>query len=1240
MLLIPLREWIVCTSSSSNDRLDDKTSTDSYLRSALQIARSLVDQFVEDNNNTNNYTVGKQRGIVSSRPQLPPQLLSTPDNDWINHVVVHCEVDAQCGELEPLPTEATSSNPQELQDILNSFLNDDDQFSFNVGVLEESSTHNEISYHNVARAEILPSANTTTNNVVDETQVIYSLGIIFFELFSGGERSIINDQSSSPLDFAGKLSISNGGGDGVGDDSIPTGQDDFIPPPAKRPSSSNIPIARSIERLKLKGLPDSLCNLIINMIDAKNGDLSGNEAYRTVSDVRTDLQLMLDKPDRFLREIDIEKLLVNGLPMNEAVFDRETEFSTLHDSYTRSIDGVIECVVIVGASGTGKTVLANRLGNFVSATGALFLTGKFDQLQQATPFSALASAFNEYCNQMSHGGRLSILHQIASKIKSLLGDDTRHLTNVIPNLGIILGEDGKQEEGLDCANAQARIQHLLCLFVDLISSSSGVPIVIFLDDLQWSDQASLSAINQLLMYFSMSTPKSKRQFFFLGSCRDEGLHEKHPFGNMLARTRQFGVQSTVVRLDCIDKDSTNTMVSDLLCLSPRLTRTLSDIVYYKSKGNPLFISQLMISLCKNRLVWLSLNRRRWEWDEAKIQAIQLPEDVVAFLSSTIENLPKEVQSALMTLSCFGTRSDCVLIETIEKNLGIPLMQPLQEAAAEGIVDRVGGTYSFGHDKLQEAVYRLILPEDRPLFHFKYGLSLVHRARELNDDGMLFTATNQINLGGVAIVTDDTQAVEIANLNLMTGFKAMGKSDFSSSFSFFSHGISFLPKRHWQEHYDLSLQLFESASKCALINGDEDSLKYVSDQILRFAKRFEDKLNVLLDTITALSYKSKIPEAIKMTKSVLSQLGIELPEGSDSDLKTTVDQTNILLDGLTDQNLTEHKLMTDPTKLMSMLFLARLEITLQLAMPAAAPAVTKKMIELSIESGMSPVSPVCFVYFGQHVATCGNIEEGCRYVNIAKKLQVRMGAKQFAGDVIGIGSQLLHFIEPLQLTREYHAEGVAIAMATGDMQGAMLNRLMYAAVTFYSGMKLINCKEISSQCGKILQQHGHAQYLAHHIQFVRCVDRLMGIRDVHNEESESVTQAMEILKTGANSGSIHYNFQTMYIHFMFREYEDMKIFADQLYSFNFYKWAILISYAYHKFFGGLVSFWIYRQSNDPIWASRGREDIAQMKKWAESSQHNFQQKVFLLLAEEAFSNHDYQGAQTLYQKAVSTARENR
>lgn len=76
----------------------------------------------------------------------------------------------------------------------------------------------------------------------------------------------------------------------------------------------------SIEQLMRKGLPVSLCNLIGDMIDSMNGDLSGDEAYPAMSDVRCDLQLMLDKPDRFLHDMNLEKLTVTGLQLNEAVF--------------------------------------------------------------------------------------------------------------------------------------------------------------------------------------------------------------------------------------------------------------------------------------------------------------------------------------------------------------------------------------------------------------------------------------------------------------------------------------------------------------------------------------------------------------------------------------------------------------------------------------------------------------------------------------------------------------------------------------------------------------------------------------------------------------------------------------------------------------------------------------------------------------------------------------------------------
>ena len=584
------------------------------------------------------------------------------------------------------------------------------------------------------------------------------------------------------------------------------------------------------------------------------------------------------------------------------------------------------------------------------------------------------------------------------------------------------------------------------------------------------------------------------------------------------------------------------------------------------------------------------------------------------------------------------------MESLESNLGVPLIEPLQVAVSEGIVDNVNGSYSFGHDKLQEAAYNLMQPEDRCLFHFNYGLALVNHALELNDDGMLFTAANQINLGGpVAIaVKDSEQAVIIANLNLTAGIKAMEMSDFSSAFSYFDHGITFLPRRHWKEHYELTLQLFEAACKCALVKGDAVSLNLMSDQILRFARKFEDKLNALFNNVTILSHKStsKLPEAVDLATSVLSQLGIELPESSESDFKTYITKTETLLQGFTDKDLTEYKTMTDPSKIMAMKFLARLEMSLQYTKPAAVPGVTMKMISLSIDHGMSPVSSIGFVCFGQHVATCGNIEKGCRYVNIARKLQDRIGSNEFAGEVIAMGSQLSHFVEPIHLSREYHAEGYTVAMASGDIQGAMLNRVFYSGVDYYGSSKLIDCKKHLFLTCRLLEQHGHSNLLVLQIQFMKNTERLIGMHDDNDEASKSTVTAQveEITQNVNRHGSMTFNFQKMYIHFMFREYDEMKVYAEQFFRVNFHSWLFLFIYSAHKFYGGLVAFWVYRQTNDFIWAERGLTAKAAMNKWAQSSQHNFQHRAYLLEAEEAFCNNDTETAQILYEKAVSTARE--
>eukprot|EP00985_Skeletonema_marinoi_P026747 scaffold21002_cov80-Skeletonema_marinoi.AAC.1 len=136
------------------------------------------------------------------------------------------------------------------------------------------------------------------------------------------------------------------------------------------------------------------------------------------------------------------KLSVTGLQFRDTVFGRNAELSTIKEAYRRSISGDEELVLISGPSGSGKSLLASEFGRSVSAGGGIVLSGKFDQLKQGKPFSALASAFDIYCgNLMKESCPSSSVKVLASNVMASLGGKAYHLAKIIPNLGVILGPD-------------------------------------------------------------------------------------------------------------------------------------------------------------------------------------------------------------------------------------------------------------------------------------------------------------------------------------------------------------------------------------------------------------------------------------------------------------------------------------------------------------------------------------------------------------------------------------------------------------------------------------------------------------------------------------------------------------------------------------------------------------------------------------------------------------------------------
>jgi len=1119
---------------------------------------------------------------------------------------------------------------------------------------------------NNIRVEILPSLlfNTADSNNSGQAArangILYSLGIVFYELFSGVRPAELErpDESQGQtgteelLESLDPLPFDHGGGTidieaftGVGihggellefndlqdeyneiwgnnnTDCFRQGQN-----PRKRQlrRNDNIMYSVSVEPLKAMGVPGPLCELVANMLDIADGRLMGEDAYRDISDVRDDLQLMLDKPSIYLYDQDMGSLSTAGLLFGDTLFGREAELSTIIDAYRRSALGESESVTISGASGTGKSLLAVEAGKYVISSDGILISGKFDQLQQGKPFSALASAFNEFCDFLVRNRELvSVKQKLAQQVDCVMGRDAYYLTKIIPNLANVLGlEMSCIDHDEDHVNAQKRLQWLLCQFVQVISNSFAAPVTLFLDDLQWADLASIAAVNQLLLAGSLTSQGT--HFFFLGCYREGEIDDGV-------------IPSANIKLGCMGEETLNTMVSETLCLSPRLTRALSSIIYHKTKGNPLFVTRLLTSLSKDGLLRPSLRRRRWEWDKKRILCQKLPDDVAEFLMHTIISLPYDVKSVLRILSCFGASVDSSFVKKLEGALDRALLDGIDTAVAEGLLDKIDDHYRFSHDRIQEAAYNMMNSLDRCKFHFSYGLALA--PLEAEDDDYVFTAVTQLNLAGPEAVEEKGQNAIIANLNLRAGKKAMDMSHFEVAYSYFDHGITFLRKKHWEEQYTLSLELFNLAAKCAFANGDVISLKLLSQQVMKKASSFEDTLNVTYFVTCSLAYSSKLPESVEKGLDILSQLGIEL-RGCGSSVEDCVQETKDLLSAHTDDELLNTRRMTDPTKIMAMKFLGKLMVGMAQIMPKSVPYVAQRIIQLSLDHGMSPVSPVGFVHLGSYTAKLGDISGGYNYVKLARSLLDKLGSRETAGGAICLGAQVMSYVEPLQATLEYYDEGYAAAISSGDIIRAAINRLFGYLSSFYAGVNLPTVREKGDEVISFMHERKIVIFMIQTQQVQYSVFKLIGIEE---EPKYVAAEEENILATNNSVKTTHY-FQKLYISFMFRFYDDTKDYAEKyLACIGRSTWANLyLSHSFQVFYIGLISFWAARKSRkDGVqWYERGNKSKLALKKWAETSRWTFENKWYLLEAEESFCNSNFDDAKMYYEKAISSAKDHK
>ena len=1253
---IPLSQWIphaidcvIGNYQSNSDSFvvgrDTAVSSDAYIIPALRIAASIAKQIcrLEEESNDSRFTLHTPESILSSK------------------IVVYLDSNGAEPKNNLLFGDRNGIDDNNHHDVSNLLVDDS-----NIGNGELKFTQRELQLDgggigndnvlNVTGAQLLSTDAEQSDCTTHEENLrrIYSLGVLFYELFSGGEQPSPID-NEAPIEFE-SIYLPPFGEDVI--NPLPIGQehDDEIhladaltiidnleeeidgPNQRKKIMKNGRHASATTERLKMKKIPGPLCNLIANMLDCIEGEISDCESYRSIADVLFDLQLMLDCPTIYLQDIDLGNLCHETLDFGDTImFGRECELSELRNSYQRSLLSLGEKVAIIsGTAGSGKSFLCQRFGEFVNTSGGIFLSAKFDQLKQARPMSTLASAFNDYCEVLTHsddisreGGKL-----LASELRRRLrNDDIFYLTKIMPSLVNIFDHDTRSDHEEDnCIDAQQRLQFLFCQFVEALTQSSSAAVALHLDDVHNADDASIGVIRQLVLSF-----KSTGRLFFLLSSRESEKLDK-----ILSHLNDFDVPNIQIKMDNLSEDAINKIMSELLHLSPRLTRPLSSIAHHKTQGNALFFSRWIMALSKESLLRPSLSRRRWVWDEEEIRReMKMPDDVAMFFRNSIYKLSKDVQHALCVMACFGATLDDALIRSLESALDLQLFTPLNVAVSEGLLDRIDDQYRFSHDCIQEAAYDIILQEDKCLFHFQHGLSLatfylaeVSLGRE--NDNILFAAVNQLNLGGLKALQEFNESFTVSTLNLKAGKKAMQMSDFKTAYSFFDNGISFLRKKHWEEHYDLSMELFCLAAKCALANGDTVSLKLLSQQVTKNARNFHEKLSVLYYSICALTLSAKFIEGAGKIEVILSQLlGDALVEhSSTSELLGKVQQTNVMLEKYSINDLKSLKRMTDPIKNITMLFLARLHMCFFMIKPEKQPEVIMKMVQLTLSYGMCETTPLAFCLFGSLLGKLGYIEKGHQYTKLAKELVEEYTFFESCGYVVASANQLMCYVEPAQARVPLFIEGFERSMSAGDVTNACVSMLYYCNEGYISGLALPKLKEKCSEFREVMKQLGNVPCLIHLSIIERHLQSLMGVSWGCDHQADE-----EIEK--ADPHTVYFSLiYSLFNNFMFRRYSELESVLTRFLAHNRVDWTLMFGQSEGTFIFGLTLFWLCRVSKVQDWKHAGIQAKEAMLGWTKSSKWNFEHKYFLMEAEEMFCDKNYEQAKILYDKAINSAKEHR
>ena len=928
------------------------------------------------------------------------------------------------------------------------------------------------------------------------------------------------------------------------------------------------------------------------------------------------------------------------LQIPRKLYGREKEVAQILEAFDRVSAGERVLFLVAGYSGIGKSSLVHDAHRLITKRrGDFFIESKFDQFQRNVPYAGWIQAFTGLvnCILMENEERLA---RWRATLLSAVGSSGKVLTDVIPNLELIIGSQPEVPVA-GPAESRNRFHYVFLEFIKAIATGEH-PLVVFLDDLQWIDAASLDLLQTLVSSTEVS------HILVVGAYRDNEVDALHPLTRTMRSLKKKRVGIELLTLGDLSESTVNELIGDTLRRDRQETLDLTGLIYSKTGGNSFFLLQTLKALHEKKSISFDIESRSWQWDIAGLNAMEISDNVATLMLSRLQRLPLETQQTLSLAACIGYRFDIQNVSVIAEQSEEVIVRRLQAAQQERLIVSLDGDYRFVHDRVQQAAYTLIPVKERTAQHLKIGRLLLASTPEERLPEHIFEIVEQFNCG-VALITSPEEREKLAGLNLTAGRRAKASTAYASALAYLTAGAALLEDDCRERRYELVFPLELNRSECEFLTGELGAAEQRLSNLADKARNLADLAAVTCLRLDLYTTIDKTDLAVKICHEYLGHWGVEWSVHPPwEEVLPEFDRMWSLIGDRPIESLVDLPLMTDPE------WRGTIDVLTTEIPPATLVddnllcLVVARIANLSLEHGNTDGSAQAYVYLGMLLGQrFGNYPAAFRFGRLALDLMEKHGLDRFKGRVfMCFGSFVNPWARPVAAGRPLIRSAFDLLTRNGDITWAGYCGNNLTTNLLAGGEPL---EDVQQDAEHMLQFARRARFglvidmITGQLGLIRALRGMtpalssFGATDFDEDRFRERLEADPRLAFPAGS----YWIRKQQAFFNAGEYASAMEAANQA---KRYLWTFpsFFENAEYHFYSGLAHAALCSSASSDE-RRRHLESLAvhrkQLAQWAENCPENFEDRVSLLAAETArIDGRDWE-AQTRYEAAIRAAREN-